>query len=227
MGVPEPFGPPDAGVLHVTSVWEPAGAAPYVLRIGPESPRSARDAQLLGEARAWAEAIVTTGRILREEPTLQHWPVQGGAGSPPRLLVLTHAGVDPAHPALHGGLPFELYDGGVRAGLAHLLRKHGVRRILVEAGPTTALSLYDEPLAVDALWLSRFEEPSLAEGLRGVRFLGPEELAARFSRRSAPVHAVEESGRWSFQRYARGAPLRASTRGSEERSGDPGLAGRG
>jgi len=206
MKASELFAAPDAGVLQVTSVWEPPDRPPCVLRIGPESPCSARDAQWLAEARAWAEAIVTTGRILREEPQLVHHPAATGAmgtGSPPRLLVLTRAGVDPAHPALHAGLPFELYAGPLREGLAHLRRRHGVRRMLVEAGPSTALSLYDDPLAVDALWLSRFLEPTLAPALRGGPFLGPERLASLFARHSAPERRREESGRWCFQRYAR------------------------
>ena len=105
-------------VLHVAAVWRDASGSARVLRIGPETPRSEHDRFLLGLARARAEAIVTTGRILREEPSLTHallGPPELRAALaawrrerlvlPPRpwLLVLSSGrGLDPAHPAFHG-----------------------------------------------------------------------------------------------------------------------------
>jgi riboflavin biosynthesis pyrimidine reductase len=105
-------------VLHVAAVWRDGGGAAHVLRIGPETPRSKCDRFLLSLARARAEAIVTTGRILREEPDLTH----GLLGPPelraalaawrrerlvleakPWLLVLSSGQeLDPAHPAFAG-----------------------------------------------------------------------------------------------------------------------------
>jgi riboflavin biosynthesis pyrimidine reductase len=104
-------------VLHVASIWRAASGAAHVLRIGPGTPKSRHDAFLLALARARAEAIVTTGRILREEPALTH-----GLRGPPELraalaawrqerLVLAHEpwllvlstgrALDPMHPAFH------------------------------------------------------------------------------------------------------------------------------
>ncbi len=60
------------GVLHVAAVWrDPEGRLP-TLRIEAGAPRSATDRFVLGLARARADAVLTTGRILREEPDLQH-----------------------------------------------------------------------------------------------------------------------------------------------------------
>lgn len=211
------------GVLHVTSVWEPPGRKPAVLRIRRETPRSRLDAFLLGAARAWADAVVTTGRILREEPDLVHWPpgrpemrdaLQAwrreavGARRPPLLLVLTRQPAPaPRHPALAAGLPVAIFGrGDLRAALAHLREERGAGRIALEAGPSAALPLYEEPVAVDELWLSRLLEPELPAGLAGGAFPAEERLAALFPDRSPPAAAWEESGRWSFQGLRR--PLR-------------------
>ena len=106
------------GVLHVAAVWRDASGSARVLRIGPRTPRSEHDRFLLALARARAEAIVTTGRILREEPSLTHallgppelrgalaaWRRERLVLAPrPYLLVLSSGrGLDPAHPAFHG-----------------------------------------------------------------------------------------------------------------------------
>jgi riboflavin biosynthesis pyrimidine reductase len=67
------------GVIHVASVW--AGAPPDLptLKIDPGTPGCATDAFVLALARARADAIVTTGKIVRAEPTLRH---VDGAESP-------------------------------------------------------------------------------------------------------------------------------------------------
>ena len=105
-------------VLHVAAVSRAASGVARVLRIGPYAPRSDHDRFLLALARARAEAIVTTGRILREEPALTHGPLGPPElraalaawrrerlvlASPPWLLVLSSGrGLDPAQPAFHG-----------------------------------------------------------------------------------------------------------------------------
>jgi riboflavin biosynthesis pyrimidine reductase len=106
----------EAGVLHVAAVWRPPGEDRHVvLRICDQTPRSDLDFLLLNLARARAEAIVTTGRILRQEPGVTH-DLQGSPGvrralgawrrdvlglaEPPWLLVLTSGrDLDPRHPA--------------------------------------------------------------------------------------------------------------------------------
>lgn len=107
--------PTDAGVLHVVATWFD-GTEHRVLRITPESPKSETDFFVLNLARARADVIITTGRILREEPSLEYslpspWAApmlrwrEGvmGRTAPPRLAVLTSGrGLDPGHPALHG-----------------------------------------------------------------------------------------------------------------------------
>ncbi len=98
------------GVLHVTAVWQDAGGRLFTLRIGASTPRSATDAFVLGVARARCDAVVTTGRILRDEPEVLHrlpddlaaWRRQRlGRREPPLTVVLTaRHDVDLAHPLL-------------------------------------------------------------------------------------------------------------------------------
>ena len=105
----------DAGVLHVVSTWR-EDAELRVIRITEQSPKSATDFFLLNLARARADVIITTGRILRDEPHLEYsLPPAWAAGmlawradvmertTPPKLAVLTSGrDLDEDHPALHG-----------------------------------------------------------------------------------------------------------------------------
>lgn len=113
--------PPARGVVHVASIWRPergAGDRPgYVLRITGSTPRSDGDAFVLGLARARADAILTSGSILRSEPALRFDdpPHPGaadglarlrarlGKSGPPVVAVLTRGrrgALDWSHPAL-------------------------------------------------------------------------------------------------------------------------------
>lgn len=60
------------GVIHVVAVCKRPDNGLSVLKIRPESPKSEADFFSLSLARARADAIVTSGRILREEPDLTH-----------------------------------------------------------------------------------------------------------------------------------------------------------
>lgn len=107
----------DRGVLHSAAVWESPNG-PRVLRIGEHAPASELDFFLLHVARARATAIVTTGRILRDEPNLRYDLGIGAGFAPaleayrrervgltarPRLVVLSRGSDLPfTHPALHG-----------------------------------------------------------------------------------------------------------------------------
>lgn len=107
----------DRGIVHMAAIWE-SSHGPRVLRIGEHTPKSELDFFLLHVGRARATAIVTTGRILREEPGLRYdLGVKAGFASAlenyrservgltsrPRLVVLTHGKDLPlSHPALHG-----------------------------------------------------------------------------------------------------------------------------
>lgn len=109
------------GVVHVTAVWQAGPDRHVTIAIGEGAPASERDLFVLHAARARADAIVTTGRILRAEPALQfdlqHAPAGWGPAlaawrrerlgktEPPMLLVLTSGRDLPlAHPALCGAL---------------------------------------------------------------------------------------------------------------------------
>ena len=105
------------GVIHVVAVWagreEPGADLPVIL-IRADSPRSVRDRFALELARARADAILITGKIVREEPGLRY--DEAGAGTPwhvplmrwrrevlakpdpPLLVVLSSGrGLDPEH----------------------------------------------------------------------------------------------------------------------------------
>ncbi|TFH22833.1 MAG: hypothetical protein E4H03_07570, partial [Myxococcales bacterium] len=112
-----------AGVLHVLAAWQPPPVngrlSPLVaLTTGAAMPESRTDPFVLRVARARADAIITTGRNLRAEPTLTHslesrrtdtsivraWRTEiVGKSSPTASVVLTRgAEVDLSHPLFHG-----------------------------------------------------------------------------------------------------------------------------
>jgi riboflavin biosynthesis pyrimidine reductase len=120
------------GVVHVTAVWQASPDRHITIAIGEGAPESERDRFVLQAARARADAIVTTGRILRAEPALRFdlladpqprwapalaaWRREHlGKTEPPMLLVLTSGRDLPlAHPALHGAgapLVFTSHEG--------------------------------------------------------------------------------------------------------------------
>jgi riboflavin biosynthesis pyrimidine reductase len=72
------------GVVHVTALWSPTSGPSLTLRINEHTPRSAHDFFALNLARARADAIIVTGKVLREEPTLRY-DLQGAAGLPAAL----------------------------------------------------------------------------------------------------------------------------------------------
>lgn len=62
----------DAGVLHVTACQRRADGSLEPLAIHGDTPVCEHDRFALGVARARADAIVTTGAVLRAEPSLNH-----------------------------------------------------------------------------------------------------------------------------------------------------------
>lgn len=102
-----------SGVVHVAAI---EARSRSVLAVGPGAPSSATDRFVLGFARARADAIVTTGAILRAEPELVHrfaddpdddrlWQAWRrevvGRSDAPCVLVLSERGwIPPTHPAL-------------------------------------------------------------------------------------------------------------------------------
>ncbi|MEM1414514.1 MAG: dihydrofolate reductase family protein [Myxococcota bacterium] len=113
--------PPIPGVSHVTSCWRRPGALPtsplVTLRINEHTPKSAEDFFVLNFSRSRADAILVSGKLLREEPETT-FGLQGPAApalaayrnegalryDPPLLVVLTSGkGFDPKHVAFADG----------------------------------------------------------------------------------------------------------------------------
>jgi riboflavin biosynthesis pyrimidine reductase len=93
----------------------------------------------------------------------------------------------------------------LRKALPLLRETLGCRTIDVEAGPSSTAELYEDPLAVDELMLSIYEEKPLPTALRAGRFTDEERLRAAFTEPARPFVSHEESGRWSFHRFVRRA----------------------
>jgi len=80
--------PGDSGVVQPAAVWR-SGERLRSLVIEEETPKSDLDAFSLNLTRAWADAIVTTGQILRQEPELTH-DLGGPQGVPQALARWRH-----------------------------------------------------------------------------------------------------------------------------------------
>ncbi len=103
---------------HITALWEQASGPLRTIRINEHAPKSALDWFVLNASRARADAIITTGQILRDEPSLTYslsgpnalervllrWRRERwGLSEPPWLLILTSGKrVDYTHPAFRG-----------------------------------------------------------------------------------------------------------------------------
>jgi riboflavin biosynthesis pyrimidine reductase len=147
------------GVLHVAAVWAGPGGRLFNMRIGERTPASRTDAFALAVARARAEAILTTGRILREEPGLRFdahadaglraWRrTRLGLDAPPIVVVLTReASFDMRHPALVGQTTWIVTGHAVAAA--------GARRTGAADRPRLAWVGRDAPGLLDALSLLR------------------------------------------------------------------------
>jgi riboflavin biosynthesis pyrimidine reductase len=228
------------GVVQVAAVFED-GDAWRVLKIGAGAPTSPTDAFVLALSRARADAIVVTGKILRDEPQLRY-ALEGEIGAdlhawrravlgrvePPRLLVLSRSvDLDPDHPALHGwATPIVitstagakdaadlgvrvvgLHDPSLEAAIAWARTELSARTITIEAGPSTARTLYEGPVAaIDELMVSIADGPVEASARGGALVSGARAraLLPEFSG-GAPVS--EPSGRWRFFRLTRNRPV--------------------
>ena len=108
----------DCGVLHVTAVGRDPVGELQTIALAPGAPHSATDAFVLHLARARADAIVTTGRILRSEPRLRHaigddqnlaclaaWRRErlGKTGAPLSVVLTAGRELDWRHPLFHQG----------------------------------------------------------------------------------------------------------------------------
>lgn len=227
------------GVVQVAAVFED-GEDWRVLKIGEGAPTSPTDAFVLALSRARADAIVVTGKILRDEPQLRY-ALEGEIGAdlhawrravlgrvePPRLLVLSRSvDFDPDHPALHGwatpivitstaaaegagdlgvrvvGLP----DPSLTAAIAWARTELSARTITIEAGPSTARTLYeDQEPAIDELMVSIVEGP-VVPNARGGALVSEARARALLPESSGGAPVSEPSGRWRFFRFTRNRP---------------------
>jgi riboflavin biosynthesis pyrimidine reductase len=153
-------------VLHASSVWQAPDGGLITLAINEATPQSAADRFALGLARARADAIVTTGKILRDEPMLSHalggpdgpgleaWRRERlGKPDPPWSVVLTSGrGVDPDHPLLRDAARSLLYTS--RDGADALAARRGAAEVV--GRPAAEVVGRDAPSLRDALgWLQR------------------------------------------------------------------------
>jgi hypothetical protein len=143
-----------SGVLHVTAVARGEGPALETIAIGPRSPRSATDFFLLNLARARADAIVTTGKILRDELEVEHvlqgeqgepaalaaWRAERlGKREPPLSVVLTGGrGIDFDHPLLHSAPRAIVLTSVSGAAALHLAARRAGVEVVARTTPGLA-----------------------------------------------------------------------------------------
>ena len=115
------------GVIHATAVWRSPGARLVTLNINPDTPPSRHDRFILNLARARADAILTTGKVLREEPSvtplligspdevapLADWRrvALGKEGHPLALVLTSGRSLDLDHPFFRGPTPTIVFTG--------------------------------------------------------------------------------------------------------------------
>jgi riboflavin biosynthesis pyrimidine reductase len=227
-------------VSHSFAAWS-AGeeTALTTIRINEHSPKSDLDFLALHLGRARADAIIITGKILREEPRLSYdlradprwgdalveWRERRwGLCDPPWLLILTGRGdIDFEHPLFHGWArpiiftsdrtaarklaaapcPVVADDApSLRRAIRHLQVSRECDCVSVEAGPSTARSLYESPMAVKELLLSVYVEASLDERARGAPLVKLSEVREVFRSETSATHRGQGQ-HWSFHRFRR------------------------
>ncbi len=200
-------------VFHVVALWQPPGGERRVMHILPDTPRSATDAFVLSLARARAEAIITTGRILREEPHVRFEPFGPraealltwrrevlGLTHRPRIIVLSRAPLPP-HPGLDAAT--ERFDADLLTSIK-TLQDQGVQRICVEAGPSSAKSLYTPGSPLIQGMLSTCHAPTLPASVIGPPLVEEATLLACLPG-GPPPHTRDEAGiPWVFELRASG-----------------------
>lgn len=227
-------------VSHSFAAWRVAEGEPLrTIRINEHSPKSDLDFLALHIARARADGIIITGKILRDEPMLRfdlradprwgdallswrerHW----GICNRPWLLILTGTGeIDFEHPVFHGWVRPLIFTTDrtatrklaaapcpvvadeapdIRRAVQHLRVARGCDCVSIEAGPSTARSLYERPMAVKELLLSVYLEPWLDERAQGAPLIKLSEVREMFRSETSAAHR-ERGQHWSFHRLRR------------------------
>ncbi len=227
-------------VSHSGAVWnDPESQKLTTLRINEHAPKSDLDFLSLHIARARADAIVITGKILRDEPSLRYdlradarwgealveWRERTwGLWESPWLLILTASGqLDFSHPALHGwprpviftsdrtaarklaDSPFPVVADAkpdIRKAIHHLQVARDCQCISIEAGPSTAVSLYERPAVVNELLLSVYLGKNIDDRARGAPLIELARLRDRFRSETSATHRCQGQ-HWSFHRFCR------------------------
>ena len=140
----------DAGVVQVSSGWEDADSDLHGIRIGPSAPRSSTDEFVLGLARARADVVVTTGRILRQEPDLQYRLSEAAdlnlaawrhdqlrRRTPAEILILTSGqDLDWDHPIFGGVSSVSLFMGTDAAASEMVASRPPGVRVIPDSAPS-------------------------------------------------------------------------------------------
>jgi len=116
-----------AGIIHATAVWRGPSGDLVTLNINTDTPPSRHDRFVLNLTRARADAILTTGKVLREEPSvtpmligshdevapLADWRrvVLGKEGYPLALVLTSGRSLDLDHPFFRGPIPVIVFTG--------------------------------------------------------------------------------------------------------------------
>ncbi|HEX5661179.1 MAG TPA: dihydrofolate reductase family protein [Polyangiales bacterium] len=217
------------GVLHVTSI----APSQHVIAIGPGAPKSEGDFFVLNLARARADAVLTTGSIVRLEGAY-HLALQGphapaleryrsdvlGKPRPPLCAIMTRDGRLPRlHPLWNDGtekvvlttpehaeaLERELDVSATVLAVAELDARRAVE--VLRARGAELISIEAGPGANAAL----YEPPALVDELSLSIYEGPPvQLGAALTARlldgmtlASETVREEESGRWRYQRWLR------------------------
>ena len=227
-------------VSHSGAVWnDPESELLTTLRIGEYQPKSDLDFLALHIGRARADAIIITGKILRDEPAL-HYDLRAdprwgdalvewrerrwGLWEPPWLLILTGSGqLDFAHPAFHGWARPVIFtsdqtaerkladspvpvvaddEPDIRKAIHHLHAARDCQCVSIEAGPSTAVSLYERPTAVNELLLSVYLGKTLDDRAKGSPLIELPRLRRRFRSETSATHRCQGQ-HWSFHRFRR------------------------
>lgn len=227
-------------VSHSFAAWRANADTPLTtIQINEHGPKSDLDFLALHIARARADGIIITGKILREEPTLSYslradprwgdalltWRERRwGLCDPPWLLILTGRGdIDFNHPIFDSWIRPLIFTSDraatrklaaapcpvvsdaspdIRRAIRHLQVARDCECVSIEAGPSTARTLYERPKVVNELLLSVYTEPSLDERAQGAPLITFPEVRDMFGSETSASHR-EQSQHWSFHRMRR------------------------
>lgn len=213
--------PSRRGTLQVMAVWRRPDGGLEALSDGGDAPRCPEDVFVLGLARARADAILTTGAVLRQEPELRHqsdddgplagalaaWRARRGSRRPATTVILTRSrDLDLDHPIFTGDQVIVFTGDDTPPSFGIELARRGAM-LMTEADPTPrgclarlaqagfqAVTVESGPRVASTL----YGEPVVIDELLLTTFLAPH-LDAEFRRgtlidESALAEQLAEAG---------------------------------